>query len=349
VAQLVGERFPGTTVVETPAATMLTMWLAGVAAGTDGEIWLVETIARPPTDALQRMRHGLQSVDAVFGPGHCLVSREALDAAAETWRRRDPIEGGCLEQLWDALVEAGRRPRTMDDVPHLAAPLGVDATIDAPQPSTVSIGRHTFVRESSIIRAFAYTEITIGAFCSISWDVLISNHGNSGTRLVDAAGRPVPTRLTRLSGGHHPETATTFPLLEAVRPDPGVPPIDVERSRYSKPLRIGSDVWIGVGAKVLGGVTIGHGAVVGAGAVVVTDVPPYAVVLGNPATVLRYRFSPAVIEQLLRIAWWEWPDEIIAERASWFTKPIGEFVAEFGDISIPMSRSTGPDAGVPVV
>jgi len=69
--------------------------------------------------------------------------------------------------------------------------------------------------------------------------------------------------------------------------------------------RIGCDVWIGDNASVMTGVSLGHGAIVGLGAVVLKDVPPYAIVTGNPARILRYRFSEDVIGELLRIKWWE--------------------------------------------
>lgn len=77
---------------------------------------------------------------------------------------------------------------------------------------------------------------------------------------------------------------------------------------------IGNDVWIGNGATILGGVRIGNGGVVAAGSVVVKDVPPYAIVGGNPATVIKYRFPKDVIDKLQRIAWWNWSSEEIAAR-----------------------------------
>jgi len=69
---------------------------------------------------------------------------------------------------------------------------------------------------------------------------------------------------------------------------------------------VGNDVWLGYCATVLPGVRIGDGAIVGAGAVVSRDVPPYAIVGGNPARVIRMRFDPATIEALLAIRWWDW-------------------------------------------
>lgn len=75
---------------------------------------------------------------------------------------------------------------------------------------------------------------------------------------------------------------------------------------------VGHDVWLGTECLVLPGVTIGHGAVVGARAVVTGDVPPYGVVAGNPARLARRRFDAATVEALLRIAWWDWPAERVA-------------------------------------
>lgn len=76
---------------------------------------------------------------------------------------------------------------------------------------------------------------------------------------------------------------------------------------------IGNDVWIGSSSIILAGVTIGDGAVVGAGSVVTKSVPPYAIVVGNEAKLLRYRFSPEVIAELLASKWWEMSIEEVAK------------------------------------
>lgn len=86
-------------------------------------------------------------------------------------------------------------------------------------------------------------------------------------------------------------------------------------SHRKQDITIGSDVWIGRDAILLGGITIGHGAIVGAYSVVAKDVPPYAVVVGNPIQVIRYRFDAPTVAALLALTWWDWPDEVIAERA----------------------------------
>lgn len=83
-------------------------------------------------------------------------------------------------------------------------------------------------------------------------------------------------------------------------------------------VRIGNDVWIGTRATLLEGVTVGDGAVVAAGAVVTRDVPPYAIVGGVPAKVIRYRFTPEEIEKLLEIKWWEKDPAWLSEHAHEF-------------------------------
>jgi virginiamycin A acetyltransferase len=92
------------------------------------------------------------------------------------------------------------------------------------------------------------------------------------------------------------------------------------------PLEIGNDVWIGVNAVIMPEVNrIGDGAVIGAGAVVNRDVPPYAVVLGNPARVVKYRFSEEVIARLLEEKWWE--------------KDLHELADRIGEFQLPLDRS----------
>lgn len=76
---------------------------------------------------------------------------------------------------------------------------------------------------------------------------------------------------------------------------------------------IGNDVWIGAKAVILTGVQIGDSAVVEAASVVRTDVPPYAIVAGAPAKIVRFRFPAEIVERLLRIRWWNWPDQKLAD------------------------------------
>jgi aminocyclitol acetyltransferase len=94
-------------------------------------------------------------------------------------------------------------------------------------------------------------------------------------------------------------------------------------ARSKKRITIGNDVYIGANAFInVSKVTrIGDGAIIGAGAVVIEDVPPYAVVAGVPAKIKRYRFSPEMIETLLRIKWWNWPADKINANADALMSP----------------------------
>lgn len=129
--------------------------------------------------------------------------------------------------------------------------------------------------------------LRIGAFCSIAADVGIF-----------------------LGGQHHPEWVTTYPFgalwREHHHPDQPWSRGDVV---------IGNDVWIGREAMIMSGVTIGDGAVIAARALVSKDVPPYAIVGGNPAKLIRSRFAPEIVERLLEIRWWDWPEERIRRAA----------------------------------
>ena len=92
---------------------------------------------------------------------------------------------------------------------------------------------------------------------------------------------------------------------------------------------IGNDVWVGINTIILPGVKIGNGAVVGAGAVVTHNVPPYAIVAGNPAKILRYRYNEAQRAALLKIAWWNWSEEKVKNNADYFYGHVDDFIQKF--------------------
>ena len=129
-------------------------------------------------------------------------------------------------------------------------------------------------------------QLTIGRFCSIADKVEIL-----------------------LGGNHRTDWVSTYPFgaFPEIWPEAGQ---DFHASRGD--VVIGSDVWLGSGAMILSGVTIGHGAVVAAHAVVVRDVPPYAIVGGNPAKLIRKRFDDDRIAALLETAWWDLPADRVA-------------------------------------
>ena len=144
-----------------------------------------------------------------------------------------------------------------------------------------SMGDYAYVvNDSDII----YTEI--GPFCSIAAQVRI-NPGNHP--------------LDRVALSHFTYRASAYGL--------GEDEAGFFDGRRARPVRLGADAWVGHGAIILPGVTVGIGAAIGAGAVVTRDVPDYAIVVGNPGRVLRHRFPPGIQAALKRIAWWQWSDD----------------------------------------
>ncbi|MEF1248680.1 hypothetical protein [Vibrio owensii] len=149
------------------------------------------------------------------------------------------------------------------------------------------LGRYSYTGMGTVIMC-----AEVGAFCSVSWNVSIGGAEHDYTRM---------TQHSFLYNEH-----------DGIRPNGVVCPYE----RFEKKVVLGSDVWIATGAVITRGVTIGHGAVVAANAVVTKDVPPYAIVVGSPARIIKYRFSKEVIELLLNIEWWNWPIETIKENYS---------------------------------
>lgn len=106
------------------------------------------------------------------------------------------------------------------------------------------------------------------------------------------------------------------------------PECDKSPLRKNTSVYIGNDVWIGANVCILPGVKIGDGAIVAAGAVVTKDVPPYAIVGGVPAKVIKYRFEKEIIDLFLKIKWWDWSLDKIEDNIEFFYDPM-EFVRRF--------------------
>ena len=165
------------------------------------------------------------------------------------------------------------------------------------------IGRATYATNLRVMDFNSGRTLKVGSYCSI------------------AAGVEV-----MLGGEHKFEYVSTYPFNTL---DPAFRNIDAFRSKGD--VIIGSDVWIGHGATILSGVTIGHGAVIAARSLVASDVPPYAVVGGNPAKLLKQRFSDEQIAALIEIAWWDWPDDKIMQHVpSLMSGDVDGFIAEHG-------------------
>jgi len=171
----------------------------------------------------------------------------------------------------------------------------------------IEIGENTYWGSDFIVRSGREDElVTIGRFCSISDKVSIF------------AGL-----------GHNTQLASTWPFFDMLL-DPSLKTESLHRNyATSKPTKIGNDVWIGYGAVILGGSEICDGAVVGAHSVVSGRVPPYAVVAGNRAQVVCYRFSAEITNSLLAIKWWDWSEDDLRARAADFFLPIDQFVKKW--------------------
>jgi acetyltransferase-like isoleucine patch superfamily enzyme len=163
----------------------------------------------------------------------------------------------------------------------------------------VTIGRYTYgLSPNSIIRPTKQAPVTIGSFSSFAPGVVILAHADHPTKFTTTY--PLKTLFCNL----HSEN------------------FDFEWTNHDAitkgPVGIGHDVWVGQNALILSGVKIGNGAIIGAGAVVTKDIPSYAIAVGNPARVIKYRFSEEIIYALNELEWWNLSDENIKKLLPYF-------------------------------
>ena len=153
----------------------------------------------------------------------------------------------------------------------------------------VEVGAYSYVAKNSNI-----TNCTIGKFCSI------------GPNFCCGLGIHPTGGITTSPMFYSPSTINGSSLVQEPK---------VEESKHTK---IGNDVFIGANVTVLDGVTIGDGTVIGAGAVVSKDIPAYAVAVGSPIRIIRYRMTGEQIAAMQRIQWWDWDDERLQEVEKMF-------------------------------
>ncbi|WP_437891711.1 CatB-related O-acetyltransferase [Phytobacter sp. V91] len=167
-----------------------------------------------------------------------------------------------------------------------------------------SIGDHTYGRPTVLEPKMA--SLTIGKFCSIAGEVVI------------------------ILGNHRINTASTYPFKTLSKHWPGAKTLDVRDHFTNGDVIIGNDVWIGHGSTIMSGISIGDGAVIAANSLVNKNVPPYAIVGGTPARIIRYRHDKDIIDSLLSIQWWQWSDEDIDNALPYLLGDIKVFVDTFG-------------------
>lgn len=186
---------------------------------------------------------------------------------------------GLLKNLFNPAVSLFA---TIDNLSHISRKAKVYGRTHIAEST---IGAYSYVgRYSRIVHA------DVGKFCSIASETKI---GMSTHTLDKLSTSPVFTEAKNATKHSWVNISTTNPY---------------------KHVTVGNDVWIGVRAMIMGGNTIGNGAVVAAGSIVTKDVPPYAVVAGVPAKVIRYRFPQKTIERLEALQWWNLPDDILIEN-----------------------------------
>lgn len=156
------------------------------------------------------------------------------------------------------------------------------------------MGRYCYAVDAEIRNA------ELGNFCSIAPGVRI---GGLGTHPLNFISTHPAFYSTRGQAGASFAAKTVFP-------------------EESKRVTIHNDVWIGAHVLILDGVSIGNGAVIAAGAVVVKNVPPYAIVGGVPARLIRYRFTNEIMAVLEDLAWWDLPDEKLRDIAFILGRPV---------------------------
>lgn len=155
------------------------------------------------------------------------------------------------------------------------------------------IGRNTSLWGPNIDIYSMLNPVTIGSFCSIARNVSMQEYNH---------------RMDRCST--HFFASNVFGL--------GMKDDIVSHG----PITIGNDVWIASQVVIGSGATIGDGAVIGANSLVIGNVPPYAIVAGSPARVIKYRFEDKIIARLLDVKWWEWDDERILKNRELFLETL---------------------------
>lgn len=191
--------------------------------------------------------------------------------------------------------------------------------------------KKTHIGFSASLRSMVDNNVTVSDFVTLNGKTSISNSqvgaytyfsccSISNTKIGSFCSVASGTRIGGL-GSHPVNMLSTHPIFYSVAKQCGTTFSDKNYFNEFKKTTIGNDVWIGTNAIILDGVNVGNGVIIAAGAVVVKDVPDYAIVGGVPAKIIRFRFSNEEIDLLSRIKWWDLPKEELIENIGLFRKP----------------------------
>jgi acetyltransferase-like isoleucine patch superfamily enzyme len=168
----------------------------------------------------------------------------------------------------------------------------------------VSIGDYSYIGRNSFI-----SNTRIGKFCSIGPNFFCG-------------------------WGIHPTNGiSTSPMFYSAHKQNGMTLSKANKIEERKPIEIGNDVFIGVNVTVLDGIKINDGVIIGAGAVVNKDIPPYAIAVGCPIRIIKYRFDKKQIDALLKIKWWDFPETQLQDIEKLFFD-IDTFIEKYGKKNI---------------
>lgn len=186
----------------------------------------------------------------------------------------------------------GRNVRIHDDCKVFDSKLSDNVAVyQRTALANVELGSFSFVAERSQL-----SSVKVGRFCSLGPEFL-GGYGDHPTNFV-----------------------STSPVFYSTANQCGTSFSERDCFQERQEIVIGNDVWIGARVFARDGMRIGNGALIAAGAVVVDDIPDYAIVGGVPAKVIRYRFDERTIEDLLQLEWWNWPEEKLRQAQPWFAK-----------------------------
>ena len=173
-----------------------------------------------------------------------------------------------------------------------------------------NIQDHTSFYKDTLINLFVYFDknfenVKTGRFCSFGHNIIF-----------------------RLNTNHNIKNISTHHLDYKYRTKGGHKSSDVT---YKGDIVFGNDIWVGDNATFLPNVHVGDGAIIGTNAVVAKDIPPYAIAVGNPARVVKYRFSKKQIKKLLKIKWWDWPLYQVYDNIDLIdSEDVDKLIKEFG-------------------